>query len=166
MLHKFFCPLLVSAALLLSLSASAEVLTHETLNVSVVQPDGWNRVSAGEQIAFNFRHDETQSQIEVIGTRLITPDVASIFFETFHTALRGADFQDPVEEERTIGGHTGTETLYTFQHSGVDLRVSVFHFVLGDAAWIVVGYIEAEEYEALSPVLRELVASLRPAQGE
>lgn len=152
--------------LLLALPALAqEVVRNDSLNASVTQPAGWSAVDGSDRTTFNFRHPDSQSQIEVIGTQLITADVAEVFFNTFHETVRGAEFLNPRQEERTYGRRTGTQTTYQFTHSGVELRILVFQFVENDVAWLVVGYLPVDSVEEQTPVFGEVVASLRSGDG-
>ncbi|TVR03235.1 MAG: hypothetical protein EA398_05630 [Deltaproteobacteria bacterium] len=154
-------PLILLVTLLLVSPAMAqEVLQNEALNTQVTQPDGWNTATGSDRTTFTFRHPESQSQIEIIGTQLITADVADIFFGTFHETVRGAEFLNPQESERSYGSRTGTETIYAFSHSGVELRITVFQFVENDIAWLVVSYIPVSDVESLGPVLGQVIDSI------
>lgn len=127
-------------------------VTDEAFGVSTVVPEGWTTVEGNERAVFNFKEEESQSQIEIIGTRLMTADVADVFFDTFHETLENSGFtrQEGSGEEVTIGGHTGKRSRYSFTHTGVTLTVPVFQFVQDSVAWLVVGYIQedlADQYE-------------------
>ena len=103
---------------------------------------------------------QSDEQIEVIGTRLMTTDVADVFFETFHETLQNSEFGQIGREDKTIGAFSGTETLYEFTHSGVTLKVAVFQFVNDTVAWITVAYIQADAFDEQVGAYQEVIGSL------
>jgi hypothetical protein len=141
---------LLTSGLALAQEDAPEEVSDESFGVTTQVPEGWEQVSGNERAVFNFKEQESQSQIEVIGTRLMTSDVADVFFDTFHETLQNSGFtRDSTEEDVTIGDYTGTKSMYTFTHTGVTLEVPVFQFVEDNVAWLVVGYIQqdvADEY--------------------
>ena len=103
-----------------------DVVSNDEFSVSVTRPAEWTDVDGNDRAVFNFKHEESHSQIEVIGTRLMTEDVADVFFETFHETLRNSEFlMVGTPSDASYGEHAGTETTYTFTHSGVTLKVAV-----------------------------------------
>lgn len=158
-------------ALALSLSAtsfaaaedagSGEVVSNERFAIDLQRPGGWAEAGGSERSLFNFIHEPTQSRIEVIATELITSDVASVFFDTFHETLRASEFQNPESEERTFGSIAGTLTRYTLNHAGVNLKVQVFQFERQDVAWLFVLYAEESQEAELSPSFSQMIASFR-----
>jgi hypothetical protein len=122
---------------------------NEKFGVEIEPPEKWKVTEGNEKAVANFKHQGSQSQIEVVGTKLMTENVSDVFFETFHKTLSESNFKEKSQEEATIGEHDGTQTNYEFEHSGVTLEVVVFEFLQDSTAWLVVGYmqdVEKDEY--------------------
>lgn len=116
--------------------------------VEVSKPKDWEKSAGNDKAVAVFTDPSTQSQIEVVPTKLMTPDVAEVFFNTFDKTLTESGFaKDGEAKDATIGAHKGKQSSFKFSHSGVNLRVHVFSFVRKSTAWIVVGYMQ-EESEA------------------
>jgi len=156
----------IAAVALFAASAAAQgtTVTNEEFNVSVDRPEGWVDVEGNDRAVFNFKHEESHSQIEIIGTQLMTADVADVFFETFHETLTSSEFVQTGREDKSYGDHTGTETLYEFTHSGVTLKVAVFQFVEGTTAWLAVAYMQEDAFDTYTPTYREVVGSMAFAE--
>lgn len=115
---------------------------NEEYGVTVTPPAKWEVTQGNDKAIANFKHSGSQSQIEVVGTKLMTPDVADVFFKTFHKTLKESNFDETGSEETTIGDRKGTQTSYKFTHSGVTLEVVIFQFLRENTAWLVVGYMQ------------------------
>lgn len=151
----------VLALTLLAGTAFAQsVVTNTEFNATAQVPAGWTQGESNDRAAFFFRHEESHSQIEVIATELMTADVADTFFQTFHETLTSSEFAVIGSEERSFGEHTGLETVYSFSHSGVTLKVAVFQFVKESNAWLVIGYMPADEYDTYAPAYQAVVGSI------
>lgn len=135
-------------------------LANEELGATVSMPDGWSEVEGNDRAAFNFKEEESHSQVEIIATPLMTPDVADVFFDTFHATLTSSEFTQTGREEKAYGDHSGLETIYSFSHSGVDLKVTVFQFVNDTTAWLVVSYVQADQFDAFAETFSTIVGSL------
>lgn len=136
--------------LLFSATAVAQedgVVENEEFGVTVTAPDAWEQQEGDEKAVANFRHPDTQSQIQVIGTQLMNAEVADVFFDTFHQTLEESDFEVSEEDQISIGDFEGKATTYEFTHSGVTLAVEVFEFLRDDTAWLAIGYMQDEERE-------------------
>jgi hypothetical protein len=122
----------------------AQEVVNEDFGITVVPPAKWENTTQGNDKAVaNFKHKGSQSQIEVVGTKLMTADVAEVFFNTFHQTLKDSSFvQDKQETKKYDSTGEGRRTTYTFTHSGVTLEVVVFEFTKGNTAWLVVGYMQ------------------------
>jgi hypothetical protein len=145
----------------LSTGAYAQTpVTNEAFNITAQLPESWTQLDGADRAVFNFKHDESHSQIEIIGTQLLTPDVASVFFDTFHSTLTSSEFVQSGREQKTYGDYTGTETIYAFTHSGVTLKVAVFEFVRETTAWLVVGYIQEDRFDQYAPTYQTVIQGL------
>lgn len=139
-----------------------EQVSDESFGVMATVPDGWEQVTGNERAVFNFKEEESQSQIEVIATRLMTADVANVFFDTFHETLANSGFtQSESEGGVTIGGHEGKKSTYSFTHTGVTLTVPVFEFVEDNVAWLIVGYIQRDVADQYGDVFTSVVENLK-----
>jgi hypothetical protein len=155
--------LILLVALLMGGTAFAQdatVLRNDEFSVSFTMPEGWVQAEGNERAIFNVKHDESQSQIEVIATELMSPDVADVFYDTFHETLTLSSFSQEERSEATYGAHTGTLTKYRFEYAGVVLRVVAFQFTQESTAYLVVGYIKADEFETHRPAFEGAVSSL------
>ncbi len=146
---------------LLSGQAWAETVKNDDLKVSMDRPAGWSNADGNDRAVFMFKRDGGHSQLEVIATQLMTSDVAGVFFDTFHETLGASDFTRAGREERKIGNISGTETVYTFAHAGVNLKVYVFQFVKDTSAYVVVSYMETEKADALLADYQSAISSLK-----
>jgi len=137
-----------------------ETRTSPEFNVTVTMPDGWIEAD-NERSVFNFRHDESSTQIELIATELVTAELAVTFFNHFHTTLTASDFAQTGREELAYGTISGIETIYNYTHGSVDLKVVVFEFVEDATAWLVVSYVDAEIFDDHVDAYRAMVANMR-----
>ena len=152
------------AALLLlagtAFAQEAEPLHNADLGAHLAIPEGWISMDGNDRAAFNLKHEESQSQIEVIATELMSADVADVFYDTFHETLEQSGFTREASADSEVGGHGGKLTEYSFQYAGVDLKVVVFQFTQESTAYLVVGYIKADEYETHRPSFEATVGGL------
>ena len=125
----------------------ATPVENEEFGVTITPPAKWEVTQGNDKAVANFKHKGSQSQIEVVGTKLMTPDVADVFFKTFHKTLKESNFEELKSEEVTIGENKGTQTSYKFTHSGVTLEVVIFQFMRESTAWLVVGYMQDVDKE-------------------
>jgi hypothetical protein len=156
--------LTIATVLGLSLVAGqawAETVKNDDLKVSMDRPTGWSNAEGNDRAVFMFKRDGGHSQLEVIATQLMTSDVAGVFFDTFHETLGASDFTRAGREEKKIGNTSGTETVYTFAHAGVNLKVYVFQFVKDTSAYVVVSYMEADKADALLADYQAAISSLK-----
>lgn len=158
---RFFAGLALAMTVATGTAVAQQNITSAQFNATITMPEGWVQVDSNERAVFNFRNDESQAQVEVIATELMTPDVADVFFDTFHNALTASEFRQSGREEKSYGGFTGAETIYTFEHSGVTLKVAVFQFTQQSNAWIVVSYVPGEQFDAFATTWQGLIGSLR-----
>lgn len=141
---------LATAALVLVLMGAGPALaqdgkvTNEEFGVEIQKPKDWQSFAGNEKAVAVFQHPVTQSQIEIVPTKLMTPDVADVFFSTFHKTLTESSFEQEEQKKEKIGDYEGTTTTYKFTHAGVTLQVMVFQFVRESTAWIVVGYLQSQ----------------------
>jgi hypothetical protein len=140
--------------------AQDNVMTNEEFGVSFTGPEGWVSVEGNDRAIFNIKHEESQSQIEVIATNLMSPDVASIFFDTFHNTLTQSNFTQISQEESARGEHTGTMTTYSFEYAGVALNVVIFQFTNETTAFLIVGYVKADEMVNQEAAFNAVAASI------
>lgn len=165
-MFQTFRTLAFSAALVALCASTAlaqQTLEDADLNVQIDMPADWSVVEGNDRAVFNFKHEESHSQIEIIATELLTQDVADVFFETFHETLTTSDFtQSGREEGKAYGTHSGTETIYEFTHSGVTLKIAVYQFVTESTAWLVVAYVQADNFDEYMSTYAQVVESLRP----
>jgi hypothetical protein len=140
------------------------VVSNDTFNVTSPVPEGWTVNEENERATFNFEHEASSSQIEVIGTELVTADVADVFFNTFHDTLTSAEFLQRGREDKQVGAYSGTETIYSFTHSGVTLKVVVFQFVRDTTAWLAVGYMQEDVFDEHAESYRAVLAGLTFAE--
>ncbi len=160
--------LAVVASLSLAASALAQddtTMSNDEFNVSLTRPEGWEAAEGNDRAIFNIKHEPSQSQIEVIATELMSADVADVFYDTFHETLEHSQFQQEERAEASYGEHTGTLTRYRFEYAGVVLRVLVFQFTRESTAYLVVGYIKEDLFDAQSPNFESAVASLSFTEG-
>ncbi|MGM0557719.1 MAG: hypothetical protein ACQEVA_15150 [Myxococcota bacterium] len=153
----------VLAVLLVTTAAFAQdknVVNNEQFGVEITAPEKWEVTSGNDKAVANFKHSASQSQIEVVGTKLMTPDVADVFFKTFHKTLTESNFEQNSQEETTIGGIEGTKSTYAFTHSGVTLEVSIFQFTKDSNAWLVVGYFQDAEKEKYSEDFTSVIENM------
>ena len=78
---------------------------------------------------------------------LMSADVATVFYDTFHETLEQSNFELQRTETQTIGALEGNLTEYRFEYAGVALRVVIFEFTHESTAYLIVGYIKDDEYE-------------------
>lgn len=155
---------LVLALSLVSTAAFAQddnLVENEEFGVTITAPEAWEVASGNDKAVANFKHSESQSQIEVVGTKLMTPDVAEVFFKTFHKTLTESNFKQSAKEASTIAGIDGTKSAYEFTHSGVKLEVSIFEFTKDSNAWLVVGYFQDSEKDKFAGDLTKVVEAMK-----
>ena len=151
--------------LALSLSSSAfaqdaKQVKNDDFGLTVKAPEKWEVQSSDKAVA-NFKHKSSQSQIEVIGTKLMSKDVADVFFKTFHKTLKESKFEQLEQTELTIGAQKGTQTNYKFMHSGVKLEVVIFQFIQDSSAWLVVGYMQDSDKDKYYGDFKTVVESMK-----
>ncbi len=154
--------------LLVTLSFSAVAIAQEAgpvedeeFGVTIAVPDAWEVAADDDKAVASFKHPGSQSQIQVIGTKLMNEEVADVFFDTFHTTLTESNFEKVSEEEATIGDFTGNSVSYEFTHSGVTLEVKVFEFLRDQTAWLAIGYMQDEERENYEEDYLSVIEQLR-----
>ncbi len=135
-------------------------VTNDKFGVEIEPPEKWEVTQGKDKAVANFKHRGSQSQIEVVGTKLMTKDVSDVFFETFHKTLTDSDFKKTSETETTIGDVEGTQTNYTFKHSGVTLNVVVFEFLRESTAWLAVGYMQEVEKDKYIGDFKQVVKNM------
>ncbi len=166
-LVRSFAPALTAAftlmALMTALSATAAAqdenkITNEEHGVELQKPKGWEENSGNEKAVAVFIEPKSQSQIEIVPTRLMTADVAEVFFGTFHKTLTESTFEKIGETtDKEYGGNKAQETTYRFTHSGVTLKVYVVSFIRDTTAWLVVGYMQDKEESKIKPQFEALI---------
>ena len=161
---RFFVVLLVAVALSSTAMAQGPV-QNEEFGVSIAAPDGWEVASADDKAIANFKHQGSQSQIQVIATRLMNAEVADTFFSTFHRTLEESNFEEVSRQDATHGGHSGKEVKYSFTHSGVTLEIMVFEFLNDDTAWLVIGYMRDSEGENHGTSFQSVVQNIQFSQN-
>jgi hypothetical protein len=150
-------------------SGESGTITSEKFGVEIKAPSNWESAGSDDKAVANFKHKGSQSQIEVVGTKLMTADVASVFFETFHKTLQESEFKQQGEQsEVTVGELEGTMTDYTFTHSGVTLNISIFEFLRDktDTAWLVVGYTPEKDKKSFKGDFKKVVQNITFKAGE
>jgi hypothetical protein len=150
-------------AALLSGAAMAQterVMNNSDFGVSWQRPSDWTVVDGNERAIFNIKHEDSQSQIEVIATQLMSSDVAGVFYDTFHETLQQSQFQLTNSTEQDIGAHRGKLSQYRFEYAGVVLRVVVFEFTHQSTAYLIVGYIKDDEFDTHYASFEEAVSSI------
>jgi hypothetical protein len=153
----------VLAVLLVTTAAFAQdenVVENEQFGVNITAPEKWEVTSGNDKAVANFKHKGSQSQIEVVGTKLMTPDVADVFFKTFHKTLTESNFEQKSQEDTTVGGIEGKMSTYAFTHSGVTLEVSIFQFTKDSNAWLVVGYFQEAEKDKYAKDFTSVIENL------
>lgn len=165
----------LALALVLALSAASMTLTfapaevvaqdgvikNDDYGVEITKPKDWETDAGNEKALTVFTHPGTQSQIEVVPTKLMTADVAEVFFNTFYKTLADSNFERENQKDDTIGTMTGKRTTYKFDHSGVTLKVHVFSFVRDTTAWLVVGYWQDSEAKTGEAAFKSTIESLK-----
>ena len=170
--HISFKPLVLSAVFAivayvgLALGAGGaavaqDKVTSEEHNVEISKPNGWEQTSGNEKAVAVFTHNATQSQIEIVPTKLMTKDVSDVFFNTFHKTLTESNFEQVgAPKDETKGGQAGKHTVYKFTHSGVELKVHVFGFTRETTSWLVVGYMQAAEETTIMDAFNKTLESM------
>lgn len=138
-----------------------EPIKNEKFGVEITPPKKWEVTEGNEKAVANFKHRGSQSQIEVVGTKLMTENVSDVFFETFHKTLSESNFKKLSQEKATIGNVEGTKTNYQFKHSGVTLEVVVFEFLKEKTAWLVVGYMQDVEKDKYIDDFKKVVTNMK-----
>lgn len=145
---RYVLALLITMAMSsVAIAQDSKPVDNEEFGVTITPPAKWEVTQGNEKAVANFKHRGSQSQIEVVGTKLMASDVADVFFDTFHKTLTESNFEKVKQEEVTIGSLKGLETTYKFAHSGVTLEVVIFQFLRESTAWLVVGYMQDVEKE-------------------
>ena len=143
-----------------ALAQDKNQVKNTEFGVTIKTPAKWEIQSSDKAVA-NFKHRGSQSQIEVIGTKLMTPDVAEVFFKTFHKTLKESNFEQKEQKDLTIGSHKGKQTSYKFTHSGVKLEVTIFQYIKGNNAWLVVGYMQDTDKDKYYSDFKTVVESMQ-----
>lgn len=159
-MKKHIVATLLAVTALTATFAHAQTQVSGANGVTVTRPAGWEDAQGNERGTFTFREPNSNSQIEVISTSLLTADVKDVFFNTFHDALKAANFVQSKTGEKTYGNNAGVETIYAFDHSGAELTVAVFEFVSGNTAWLVVSYVGAESFDQMRGAYEEVASTL------
>lgn len=154
-------PLLLLFSVSTAFAQEKKSVTNDSLGVTVTAPENWEVTQNSDKAVANFKKVGSQSQIEVVGTKLMTSDVADVFFTTFHKTLTESDFKEVSSTEKKVGTRAGKETTYTFEHSGVKLNVVVFQFLAESTAWLVVGYVPDGEMSAFGGDFTAVIESVK-----
>ena len=149
-----------------AMAQDGDPIVDDEFGVTVSPPSAWDVLTDDDGAVANFKHDESQSQIQVIATPLMNDEVADVFFDTFHSTLAESDFSEVSREEESIGGFEGTSVTYEFTHSGVTLAIKVFEFMHDDTAWLTIGYMEDAESEENSDAYFSVIENLSFENGE
>lgn len=157
LLTVLLCLTVVSSAF----AQDAKPVENEEFGVTITPPAKWEVTQGNDKAVANFKHRGSQSQIEVVGTKLMTPDVADVFFKTFHKTLKESNFEVLKAEEVSIADHKGTQTSYKFTHSGVTLEVVIFQFLNDSTAWLVVGYMQDVEKDKYISDFKSVVENMK-----
>lgn len=130
-----------------ALAQDAGVVKSDEFGVEIPKPAGWEEAKSNEKAVAVFTDPKTQSHIEVLPTKLMSEEVAEVFFNTFHKTLTESTFKKSGEETTVelYGDKNAKETTYEFTHSGITLRIHVVSFMRKGTAWLVVGYIQSKE---------------------
>lgn len=162
-----FLVVLLLTALMSSVAVAQEAtpIDNEEFGVTIVPPSKWEVTQGNDKAVANFKHRASQSQIEVVGTKLMAADVADVFFSTFHKTLTESNFEQVNQTETTIGAIKGTETTYRFTHSGVTLEVVIFQFLRDSTAWLVVGYMQDVEKDKYVDDFKSVVQNMKFKEG-
>ncbi|RDV38763.1 hypothetical protein DV096_08130 [Bradymonadaceae bacterium TMQ3] len=156
---RFFAVLLVTL-LLSSVAVAQGAVQNEEFGVSVTPPSAWEVNADDDKAVANFKHAETSSQIQVIGTKLMSQDVADVFFSTFHKTLTESSFEQQSSAASTIGEREGKLSSYAYTHSGQTVNVLVFEFLREGTAWLVIGYMQDSEAQNLRGDFDTVVSSM------
>lgn len=144
-----------------ALAQDAKPVTNDEFKVTITPPEKWEVAQGNDKAVANFKHRGSQSQIEVVGTKLMTPDVADVFFKTFHKTLKESGFEmEGSKAEATMGEYKGMQSSYKFQHSGVTLNVMIFEFTRENTAWLVVGYMQQADKEKYAKDFESVVTKM------
>lgn len=163
---RFFVVLLLALSFsTAAMAQDAKSVANEEFGVTIKTPAKWEVAQGNDKAVANFKHRASQSQIEVVGTKLMTPDVAEVFFKTFHKTLKESNFEQKDQKEVQIGNQKGTQTSYKFAHSGVTLEVVIFQFLKGNNAWLVVGYMQDTDAEKYMTDFKSVVESMTFKDG-
>src|SRR5690625_531202 len=165
-MKRFLTTAVLLAATLTATIGFAQEKVTSPEGVSVTRAGEWEDATCNDRGTFTFHEPETKSQIEVISTALLTPDVKDVFFSTFHEGLTAAGFTQENTSEETFGDRTGELTEYSFEHSGAKLVVSVFQFMMGNNAWLVVSYAGEDAADTVRKSFEEVVGSLKIQDGD
>ncbi len=151
-----FVVITLFAFLVSAVAVAGEPVADEEFGVQIPPPDAWEVDADDDKAVANFKHPDSQSQIQVIGTQLMSEEVSDVFFGTFHDTLVESNFEEVGSEDASFGDFEGKKTTYEFSHSGVTLEVTVFEFLRDDTAWLAIGYMQDEhadehiaDYEAV-----------------
>lgn len=160
-----FLMILLSVMAISVVASAQEPVSNEEFGVTVTPPTGWEVSISDEKAVASFKHADSQSQIQVIGTKLMNSEVADVFFSTFHRTLTESNFQQLSEANATYGSREGKEVRYSFTHSDVTLEVMVFEFLSNDTAWLVIGYMQDSERENRSGDFASVIETMSFDEG-
>lgn len=163
-MKRYLSALLFVVATATASLAVAQTQVSSASGATTVRPANWEDAVGNDRGTFTFREPETNAQIEVISTSLLTADVKDVFFNTFHDGLKAAGFVQKSQEDKSYGNHAGLLTEYNFDHSGAALIVSVFEFMIGNNAWLVVAYSGDDSADRIRAPFEEVAASLSIAE--
>ena len=119
--------------------------------IPVTAPDGWENVTDPNEISdtrvYIFTHPDSENRIEVFKRPLVNTAHAATLFTAFHNQLVESKFQlvNVVKDSShdLKNGKKLVGTLYEYEYSYEDIGISIvaFAFVLGQQAYIIVGYL-------------------------
>ncbi|RAL21524.1 hypothetical protein DL240_11720 [Lujinxingia litoralis] len=157
---RFFAVLLLALSLSSIAVAQETVVENEEFGVTITPPSAWEVNASDDKAVANFKHPDSNSQIQVIGTKLMSKDVADVFFSTFHKTLTESNFEEVSAADSSIGEQQGRLSTYSYTHSGQTVNVVVFDFIREGTAWLVIGYMPESESEKLRADFDATVTSM------
>ncbi|MDX9723213.1 MAG: hypothetical protein RBU37_20850 [Myxococcota bacterium] len=155
--------LLCGSAELYAQSGDLAPIVNDLVGVTITPPAGWEefKVTGNDKSIAAFRHAESQSQIEIIATKLISADVAQVYFDTFTQSLSSYEFQEVAASTPvSFGSISGTQVEYEYNAGITKVRLVVVSFLQKDVAYLVVGYFGVPEREQYYPALKTTIEKL------
>src|SRR5690625_7325362 len=116
--------LFLAATMTATLGFAQEKVTSPD-GVTVTRPAKWENATGNDRGTFTFQEPETKSQIEVISTAFLPPDVKEIFFGTFTEGLTAAGLTQENAPEQTFCDRTSELNYYsvTIRFSYLDTSI-------------------------------------------